>query len=164
MTLNWIGAFKSFLTQTSSRTVLMGVGNPVRRDDSVGIYIAGRIRSQLGSNPSPRLKIMAPVDHPEVRISKVDLTRSSLLLFDAVEAGLTPASIIFANLADTRFGFFATHNIPLRMLPSVRENPERVFVLGVQPQDLSVGEGLSDAVMPAAEEVVRVAIGCMGGA
>lgn len=162
---DWIKAVGDFFAwPRSGKLVLIGVGNPIKRDDSVGLYIATRLRSILGASPSPRVNIHRPVDHAELAISKLDLRSSRLLLFDAVEAGRPPGSIIFANIDETRYGFFVTHNIPLRLLPSVRENGKNVFVLGVQPRDLGIGEGPSEFIMPIAEEVVSVISGCIGGA
>ncbi len=161
----WVKAVGDFFAwPRHGRLILFGVGNPVKKDDSVGLYIAARLRSILGSAPSPRVRIHRPAAHAELAISRLDLRSSRLLLFDAVEAGKPPGSIVFANLEETKHGFFATHNIPLRLLPSVRENGKNVFVLGVQPHDVGIGEGPSDRVKPAAERVVSVVSGCIGGA
>jgi len=162
---DWIKAVGDFFAwPRPGKLVLFGVGNPIKRDDSVGLYIAARLRSSLGAAPSPRVNIHRPVDRAELAISKLDLRSSRLLVFDAVEAGKPPGSIIFANMDETKYGFFVTHNIPLRLLPSIRENGKNVFVLGVQPHDLGIGEGPSELMMPIAEEVVSVISGCIGGA
>jgi len=133
--------------------VLLGVGNPVRGDDSVGLYIADRLRTILGSRPG--LKVEAAPTHPELALSRIDLERSRVLVFDAVETGMSAGSILLANIGDTRYGFFATHNLPLKLLPSVAGNLEKISILGVQPDDLGVGESISPAVRAAAEDVVK---------
>jgi hydrogenase 3 maturation protease len=162
---DWVRAVGDFFAWSRpGRFVLFGVGNPIRRDDSVGLYIATRLRSSLGPAPSPRVNIRRPVNHAELGLSRLDIRSSRLLLFDAVEAGRPPGSIVFANMLETKYGFFATHNIPLRMLPSVMDNGENVFVLGVQPHDLGIGEGPSEFLRPIAEEVVSVVSGCIRGA
>ncbi len=142
----------------------VGVGNPVKRDDSVGLFMAQELRGRLGPAPAPGLRIATPSVHPELEISKLDLSTGRLVVLDAVDAEVQPGSVIMASLADSRFGFFATHNLPLRMIPSVVLNRSNVFVLGVQPGDLGVGEGLSGPVASAAEEVVgEVVAGVRGG-
>lgn len=160
----WVKAIGDFFARPNPRrSVLLGVGNPVRKDDSVGLYIAARLRSCLGSAPSPRVSIHRAVDRPELAISRLDLGSRKLLVFDAVEASKPPGSIVFANIEETKYGFFATHNVPLRLLPSIRENGKNVFVLGVQPHDLGIGEGPSEFILPFAERVVSVISGCIGG-
>lgn len=162
---DWVGAIERFFSWPGpERLILFGVGNPIKKDDSVGLYIASRLRSRLGSSPSPRVVIHRPVDHPEVAISKLDLSSCRLLVLDAVDAGKPPGSVVFANIEDTRYGFFATHNIPLRLLPSVRGHGKNVYVLGVQPHDLGIGEGPSRMIEPIAEQLVTVLSGCIGGA
>lgn len=161
---DWLASVEDFFARPGpERLTILGVGNPIKGDDSVGLFIAGLLRKTVGSSPSPRVSVKRPMDHPEVFISKLDLGSSRLLILDAVEAGRPPGSVIFANIEDTRYGFFATHNIPLRLLPSVRKNGKNVYVLGVQPRDLGVGEGLSELVEPVARELVSVISGCIGG-
>jgi Ni,Fe-hydrogenase maturation factor len=63
--------------------------------------------------------------------------------------------VVFAGLGDTRYGFFATHNVPLKLLPSVEGHSKRVSILGVQPGCLEVGEEISPEVRASAEDVVR---------
>ncbi|HUI01031.1 MAG TPA: hydrogenase maturation protease [Nitrososphaerales archaeon] len=162
--MEWVEAVADFFARPPPGTlVLFGVGNPIKRDDSVGLYIATRLRSRLGSAPTARVKIHRPVDQAELAISRLDLQSSRLLLFDAIEAGKPPGSVVFANLDDTKYGFFVTHNIPLRLLPSVRENGKNVFVLGVQPHDVGIGEGPSEPMVQVAEKIVSVVSGCIGG-
>jgi len=162
---DWITEVEAFFARPlPERSILFGIGNPVKSDDSVGLYIADRLRRTLGSAPTPRVSIHRPVDHPELAISRLDLASSRLLVFDAVEAARPPGSIIFANVEDTKYGFFVTHNIPLRLLPPVRENGSNVFVLGVQPHDVGIGERPSEPMLQVAERVVSVVSGCIGGA
>jgi hydrogenase maturation protease len=86
-------------------------------------------------------------------LSKVEA--ESVIIFDAIEHDSEPGSIIFARLGDTRFGFFATHNIPFKLIPCLSANLENVFVLGIQPRNIDIGEGLSETVLDSANEVVE---------
>ena len=86
-----------------------------------------------------------------MRLSK---GKSRIVLFDAIEAGKPPGTIICARLEDTKFGYFATHNIPLRILPSFRSLDGNVRVIGVQPAAVDVGEGLSYEVNASCEKLI----------
>lgn len=133
---------------------LLGVGNPIKRDDSVGLYMADKTARALGSSRPSWVHIPRPSAHLELALSRLDLSAERLLIFDAVEAGEPPGSVVFASAADSRYGFFATHNVPLRIQPSLAWNLGRVYVLGVQPEDVEVGEGLSPTVKAAADGAV----------
>lgn len=149
----WTRELGAFLSSVGSeKLVLLGVGNPIKSDDSVGLYIADRLRKVLRS--SPRLRVRSAPSYPELILSRIDLQSSRLLIFDAVETGRSAGSIVLASIKDTEYGFFATHNLPLKLHPSVTENREKVSVLGVQPGDLGIGEGMNPIVQAAAENVV----------
>jgi len=128
----------------------------------VGLYITDQLRRGLRSR-LPSLKVISAVSYPELALSRIDLQASRALIFDAVETGEPAGSIVFACVDDTKYGFFATHNFPLKLHPVVRENSKNVFILGVQPEDLGIGEGLSDVVRAAAGRVVDVVAAQLGG-
>ena len=107
--------------------------------------------------------IHPPTGSPERQLSKVASQGSRTLVFDAVEAGKEPGAVVCASLADTKFGFFATHNVPLKLVPGVAEHIGQTFVVGIQPMSLDVGEGLSQTVRAASESVVAAIEAFVGG-
>jgi hydrogenase 3 maturation protease len=151
-----------FFSLDQNNLHIFGVGNSLREDDGVGIYLARLLRKKCGSKPVNFCKIHAPSLRVEFMISGIDYGRDEALIFDSVDFGASPGSVILASLSDSRFGFFATHNVPIRELPNVSSHLDRVHILGIQPMDLSVGEGLSSPVNDSVEEVVRVMSRLMG--
>jgi hydrogenase 3 maturation protease len=161
---DWERAVQSWLGGALEDKVhIMGVGNPIRQDDAVGLEIVSSLRRRLGSRPSPRFVIHPPSLMPERLLSGVAAKGGRLMIFDAVEANRQPGAIVCASLADTKFGFFATHNVPLRLIPEVAGNLERSFVVGVQPEWLDVGEELSAVVTEAKSRVVAAMGAIIGG-
>jgi hydrogenase maturation protease len=132
----------------------MGVGNPIRRDDAVGLEVVSSLRRQFGPRPCPGVVIHPPSLSPERLISKVAEKGGRILLFDAVEANSEPGRVFCASLADTKYGFFATHNVPLRLIPGVAADLRSTCVVGIQPESLEVGEGLSETAEAAKKMVV----------
>jgi hydrogenase maturation protease len=154
---DWVSDFAAFLSSKERKTLnLFGIGSPVRRDDSVGLHIVESLRRRVGSSPVPFLKVHAPLVNPELALSRILRGPGRALVFDAVEAQKPPGSVVFATLKQTKFGFFATHNIPLTLLVSLSTDPAEVGLLGIQPEDIEVGEGLSDRVRASAERVVEI--------
>jgi len=59
-------------------------------------------------------------------------------------------------MADTKYGFFGTHNIPLQPVPGLGDHLRDFFLVGVQPASLEVGQSLSETVRESMDEVVAV--------
>ena len=127
---------------------LVGVGNPLRRDDGVGILVARLLAKELRGNRRD-VVVHADPSTPERVLSKIPPDQG-IVIFDAVEAGAAPGTVVCAALGDTDYDFFATHNIPLRLLPGVAGRLDDVFVIGVSPDSVEFGEGLTEKVAASA--------------
>ncbi|HME18422.1 MAG TPA: hydrogenase maturation protease [Nitrososphaerales archaeon] len=161
---DWERTAQSWMREPGGGKVhFVGVGNPIRQDDAIGLEIVSSLRKKLGPNPSPNVVIHQPSLMPERLLSKVAATGDRVVIFDAVEANRTPGAVVCASLADTKFGFFATHNVPLRLIPGVAGNLGRSFVVGVQPESLEVGEGLSATARAAKGRIVEAMGAMIGG-
>jgi hydrogenase maturation protease len=79
-----------------------------------------------------------------------------IVIVDAVEAQKKPGTIVCARLSETKFGFFATHNVPIRLVPGVAENAADTYIVGIQPDSVGVGEGLSDVVKGSSMKLVAM--------
>ena len=153
MKADWEVSLGDAIASSDGPTALVGIGNALRGDDAVGLQIASMLRSSLG--PAPRgVRIHEAADAPEMLLSKLAGSATRIIIFDAVDASADPGKIVCAKLSDTKYGFFATHNIPLRIVPGLSERLNDVLVVGVQPESLEVREGLSDAVRKSAGLVV----------
>jgi hydrogenase maturation protease len=99
---------------------------------------------------------------PERLLSRLASEPGRIVVFDAVDASKSPGEIVCARLSDTKYGFFATHNVPLRLVPGLAGRRDEVFLVGVQPQSLEVGEGLTDVVQRSVERLVAVVVEAVG--
>jgi hydrogenase 3 maturation protease len=158
--------WKNKLTQlisenTKNKLSFLGIGNPIKSDDAVGLYILSKLRKKHGANPKRFLKIVHS-SSPERALSKIvegqhqqrQRNPEATIIFDALESNSRPGTIIFANVRETRYGFFATHDIPLRLLSTVVTNSSKIFILGVQPANMDIGEKLSDVVLVSANLII----------
>ncbi len=154
---------EGFLTASPEIANLVGVGNPLRGDDAVGLETVSLLRRTVGARPRPGLRIYPPSPAPEAVLSRVALRHERLLIIDAVEAGRRPGTVVCVPLERTKFGFFATHDLPLKLIPGMSENFRRTYVLGVQPGSVGVGEGLSPTVAASRDRLVATISGLTGG-
>ncbi len=133
------------------RRVLLGIGNPLRRDDGVGIWVAEQLQGaeweviSAGPNVENALGI--------VRRAAPDL----LVVVDAAEMGLPRGTARRLALDQSERMLGSTHALPLPfLLSTVRDRVGEIVLIGIQPADRSLGEGLTPAVKAGAEEVVAL--------
>jgi len=137
---------------------IVGIGNPIKQDDALGIEVVSRLRRQLGPQPLPGMKIHPPMLTPERLLVRLSGGKSRVVVFDAIDACRPAGTVVCARLEDTKFGYFATHNIPLKCLPSFRNLDGNVRVIGIQPASVDVGEGLSSVVDESCEKLVAAVV------
>jgi len=135
---------------------LVGVGNELKSDDAAGLEVASSLRSRLGSSPAPGVRIHQGTSMPERLLSKLASGEGRVVVFDAVEASTRPGEVVFRSMADTKYGFFGTHNIPLKLVPGLEARLGDFFLVGVQPASLEVGVELSETVRESVNEIVAV--------
>lgn len=141
-------------------TVVLGVGNSLHGDDGAGPAAAIRIAGlgvedifsyDCGTAPENFTGLVRRI-HPDL-----------LVIVDAAEMGLPAGSvrrIPEGRICDTAVG---THMMALSHLVRflAEDAAGRIVLVGVQPLWMGEGEGLSEEVAGAVEEVVRVVGGGM---
>lgn len=124
---------------------ILGVGNPLRRDDGVGVWVAERMRGTgwevivAGSSVENALGL--------VRRLAPDL----LVVVDAAEMGLPPGSVRRLPHEASERMLGSTHGLPLPLLlGKVKDRVGEIVLIGIQPADRSLGEGLTPPVLAGA--------------
>ncbi|HMA53819.1 MAG TPA: hydrogenase maturation protease [Acidobacteriota bacterium] len=133
------------------QTCLVGVGNPLRRDDGVGPWIVAAVREAAAGTD---LSLVDAQDVPENFVPAIARTECRNVVFvDAAAAEGAPGTVVFGPLADfAEAGSFSTHKLALSLSGKFLEAAgKKVFLLGVVPADLSFGEGLTPEVARAAD-------------
>ncbi|MEN6561504.1 MAG: hydrogenase maturation protease [Acidobacteriota bacterium] len=140
-------------------TCLVGVGNPLRRDDGVGPWIVGAVR---GAADGAGLSLVDAQDVPENFVPAIARGAARNVVFvDAVAAAGGPGTVVFGPLA----GFaeaesFSTHKLALSLSAKFLEAAgKRVFLLGIVPADLEFGTGFTPAAERAAASLRDLILG-----
>ncbi len=134
---------------------LVGTGNPLRRDDGVGVWLAERLSG--GSVP-----VFNVEDVPEGYITDIARTgRRNIVFMDAVEAGLEPGTVVFGPLEELgESPGLSTHKLSLSLCGRfLAAHGQRTFLLGIVPADLDFGRGLTPEVERAAGQVRDLILG-----
>jgi len=140
------GVPAGFAEVLSEPTCLVGVGNPLRRDDGVGPWIVGAVREAVAGT---RLGVFDAQSVPENFVHVVARAECRNVVFvDAVAAEGEPGTVVFGPLAEfPEAGGYSTHKLALSLSGKFLEaSGKKVFLLGVVPADLEFGTGMTDAV------------------
>ncbi len=140
-------------------TCLVGVGNPLRRDDGVGPWIVAAVRAAVDGTG---LDLVDAQDVPENFVPSIARGDCRNVVFvDAAAAAGTPGTVIFGPLADfAEAGSFSTHKLALSLSGKFLEAAgKKVFLLGIVPADIDFGEGLTPAVAQAAAALRDLILG-----
>jgi hydrogenase 3 maturation protease len=140
---------------------LVGVGNPLRRDDGVGPWIVAALR---GTAAATALDLVDAQDVPENFVPAIARGAARNVVFvDAVAAEGEPGTVVFGRLAEmAETESFSTHKMALSLSGKYLEAAgKEAFLLGIVPADLDFGEGLTPAVARAAAGVRDAVLGAL---
>lgn len=131
----------------SNKIAVIGLGNTLRRDDGIGIIILDSLLSSYRREG---------VDYLNFGIASFDLIHKlqeydTVLLIDGIDAGLAPGELKIFELKDIAYvskeAPVSTHEFDLKSLFELYNRFElksKIYVAGIQVQDVSYGEGLSE--------------------
>lgn len=146
---------------SADRTVVIGIGNTIHRDDGAGVHALRRLEAD------PRLpdhvKLVDGGTHGLELLADVHGC-ARLLLLDAIDVGEKPGTVIRMTANDLRGlpGGASVHQLGLgdllATLPLISDAPTEVVLLGIQPAETDWATDLSPAVEANLGELVEAAI------
>jgi hydrogenase maturation protease len=143
--------------------IVIGIGNPDRGDDAVGIQVARQVAVERHNvltlefdDPSEALDAWEPED--------------TVIVTDAISSGGAPGDIHVVDVVEQRLPAGGTHALGLAAAVELARSldllPRRLVVVGVEAGRFSQGAPMSDAVLdavPAAVDAVLTAIDATKG-
>lgn len=146
----------------SGRKVVLGLGNTLNRDEGLGVQALKLLDAQIGFQTEFEL-----LDGGVLGLNLLMIVEecSHLLILDAVNVGKAPGTV--AELKKEEIPLYAgvklsQHQITFQEvlgLANIRGYlPQHLHLVGIQPEDISVGLELSECVSNALPEVVSRAI------
>jgi hydrogenase maturation protease len=143
----------------SSRTVVIGVGNPDRGDDGCGLEVARRLQEAYGE----RLRVAESSGDP-ARLLDLWSGAETAVVIDAIRSGRSVGAILRLEgeaidnavlLAPSRssHGFSVGHAV--RLGTTLGRMPGRLVLFGIEVGSTDLGRRISPGVESAIGEVVR---------
>jgi len=137
------------------KTVIFGIGNTLRGDDGLGSVLVNTIAGKIDA------LCLDGGNAPENYLGKILKERpDTLLIIDALHLGEQPGTFKLLKPDELRVSYFSTHSIPLRILIEYLEDElhSDIYIIGVQPSSLTLGEPISEPVKKAIQRIATLII------
>jgi hydrogenase maturation protease len=140
---------------TAGKTAFVGMGNVDLGDDAVGVVLAEAMQAAgiegvfiARTNPENMVARLASGDY------------ENIVFLDAVAAGAPAGSVVLLDAGELEdmFPQVSTHRLSLGTLARLigGGNGKRIWLLGIQPDSVEMGAGLSAAVAETARLLSRM--------
>lgn len=140
---------RKLLINPPGKILFVGIGNILRSDDGVGVYISNHIRS---SSTISTLTVETSIENYIGRINKSDACL--IILIDCVDFGKIPGYYDILPAEKLIDLTFHTHNISLKKISELFDMP--VWILGIQPVNTSFGEVLTPEIRNTADGILNL--------
>jgi hydrogenase maturation protease len=139
-----------------SGTVVIGIGNPLRRDDGIGPAVAAEVARRR-----PGLRVVGCPAEPTALLEAWQGAGRAVLVDAAV--GAEPGRVRWCGLADlAESAPLSSHDLGLRQTYELGRAlgcaPETVLVVSVEVVDTGHGEGFSEPVRAVLPQAVRAVL------
>jgi hydrogenase 3 maturation protease len=139
---------ENLLLQRDRKILFVGIGNVLKSDDGVGVYISNNIKNRKNI-----LSLTVEVSI-ENYIGKINsLNPDILVLIDCVDLGYAPGIYELLDINQIQDITFNTHNISLQKLSDFFKMP--VYILGIQPEKIEFGQNISYLVKNIADRIIN---------
>lgn len=153
------------MTSGSAELLVLGLGNPLLGDDGAGLLLLSELQREA-SGWGERVEFLDGGTQGLMLLGRVS-RRPALLILDAVSAGGAPGTVhvlrdMEALGLDSHHSRTAHEGNAGELLAAallLGECPVRFFVVGIEPENVKTGIGVSEAVRAAVMPAVAAARG-----
>jgi len=141
-----------------NNTLILGVGNTYRKDDGVGPAIIALLQNNKRSG-------VDYLDGGVDGLALIDIISlySKVIIIDAVDMKTPPGTVKLFSPSDVRLQIksdaLSTHGFGLAEVIKLIEQLDvktLLQIIGIQPQDISFGEGLSEVIEKQVQRIIKL--------
>lgn len=140
----------------AKRVIVAGIGNPLRKDDFVGVEIVRKLNNQV----SKLVRLIECEDVPESFIEPIaEFEPTHILIIDAAMLNLKPGESKLIEVSELiEQSPISTHALPLRIFCEylAKTTGAKIALLLMQPQDTGFGEGLTSKLRETATTLTNL--------
>jgi hydrogenase 3 maturation protease len=135
------------------KVAIIGVGNELRGDDGIGVFLAGELEKELGK---PEGIMIIKTQVPENFIAPImEFGPGKVIILDSADFKGRPGEFRVIRENEIMEFLVSTHNMPLTVFLKALENLKaKKILIGIQPKGLDFGTGLSREVREKAGDVL----------
>ncbi|MDP8204754.1 MAG: hydrogenase maturation protease [Candidatus Tenebribacter mawsonii] len=130
------------------KILFVGIGNALKSDDGIGIYICKNIKK---TNKINTLIVESGIEKFVGKINSID--PEILILVDCTDFSKEPGFIDFLPIEKVQDFTVNTHTISVKRISEFFKM--KTYLLGVQPENVKFGEIISICVLNSAEILLR---------
>jgi hydrogenase 3 maturation protease len=140
----------------AQKIVLAGIGNPIRKDDFVGVKIVQNLQGRV----SEKVFLIECETVPENFMQQIiDFGPTHILLIDAAILELSPGEWKLVDPQTlTNLPAYSTHMLPLRIFCEylTATTNAHIALLLIQPKTADFGEGLSPEITASSRMITNI--------
>lgn len=153
------------------RIVIIGLGNRFLHDDAAGIRVAEALRKELKTKDNQPPEEVRIEEYEEMDLSILQEMKgaSRLIIMDSMKSGTDPGTVSLFRLAAKSGDVESLPSLHELDLSDIVYLAQRmgmlecpVLIVGIEPADLSIGEGLSEEVEAAIPHAVMAVVSRLG--
>jgi hydrogenase 3 maturation protease len=140
----------------SKRVVVVGVGNPIRQDDNIGLKILQGLQGKVSDNVLLLECEMVPEGY---LLDIEEFKPTHVLLVDSAVLGRVPGDADLVKVTEVAsFSAVSSHMLPLRLFCEYVEKSTgaKIRLLLVEPKCMELGEELTSELQIAAERLTTM--------
>ena len=137
---------------------MLGIGNPLCRDDGIGIRVIAEMRE---SGKYPAIEIIDGGSAPDL-LSLLDPDPGKLIIVDALRGGGRPGDIYRLDLGEENIAEempASLHGMgildSLKLMKQLDRYPPGVIIVGIEPADVTHGLYLSPTIEALVPDLVK---------
>jgi hydrogenase 3 maturation protease len=141
--------------ESYERLAVMGIGNPLRGDDAIGVEVLRRLKGRIPEN----VALFECEMVPENFLSEIEgFKPTHVLMIDAAQLEVEPGEASLIQPEKITGQAFSTHTIPLSLTAGILQGSlgAKIILLGVKPETTEFGEGLSPKLQKASKEIAQI--------
>lgn len=141
-----------FTDKLRGRTVIVGIGNPLRGDDGFGPQL---IKQLIGKIDAVCIDAGTTPETYSGKLIKED--PDTILLVDAVHLNKQPGQYCLFDAHQIIHTGFTTHDISPALFIDylTSQTKASIYMLGLQPETVNFGDQLSESVRGAIEQIIK---------
>lgn len=138
-----------------NRVVIVGIGNVMKSDDGFGVALVENLKDENGI-----FCINAGMSPENYTAEIVGKNPDVILLVDTIHIGCNPGGYEILTPEGIIKTGFTTHDMSLRMFIEYlqRRTKAEVYMLGVQPKDVSFGNNMSFEVVRTLKRISKMIV------